>query len=69
MSAAPIADPEIAAASKRIILEGVVPSPLNPPSGCPFRTRCRFATDTCADRMPELKDVGGGHLVACHNML
>ncbi len=69
MSAAPIADPEIAAASKRIILEGAVPSPLNPPSGCPFRTRCRFATDTCVDRMPELKDIGGGHLVACHNML
>lgn len=69
MSAAPIADPRAAAASQRIILEGDVPSPLNPPSGCPFRTRCRFATEQCASEMPALEDIGGGHLVACHHML
>lgn len=69
MSAAPIADPRAAAVSQRIILEGDVPSPLNPPSGCPFRTRCRFATEQCASEMPALEDIGGGHLVACHHML
>jgi len=69
MSAAPIADPKASAASQRIILEGDVPSPLNPPSGCPFRTRCRFATEQCAAEMPALEDIGGGHLVACHHML
>lgn len=69
MSAAPIADPRAAAVSQRIILEGDVPSPLNPPSGCPFRTRCRFATEQCAAEMPALEDIGGDHLVACHHML
>ncbi len=69
MSAAPVADPKKAAANKRIILEGDVPSPLNPPSGCPFRTRCRYATAECAETMPELKDIGNNHQVACHNML
>ena len=69
MSAAPIADPRASAASQRIILEGDVPSPLKPPSGCPFRTRCRFATEQCAAEMPALEDIGGGHLVACHHML
>lgn len=69
MSAAPVADPKKAAANKRIILEGDVPSPLNPPSGCPFRTRCRYATAECAKTMPELKDIGNNHQVACHNML
>ena len=69
MSAAPIADPRASAASQRIILEGDVPSPLNPPSGCPFRTRCRFATEQCAAEMPALEDIGDGHLVACHHML
>ena len=69
MSAAPIADPRASAASQRIILEGDVPSPLNPPSGCPFRTRCRFATEQCAAEMPALQDIGGGHLVACHHIL
>ncbi|NLC74492.1 MAG: ATP-binding cassette domain-containing protein [Clostridiales bacterium] len=67
LSAVPIPDPKTARAAKRIILQGDVPSPLNMPSGCPFRTRCRFATDQCAVEMPELKDRGSGHMVACWN--
>ena len=69
MSAAPVADPKKAAASKRILLEGDVPSPMNPPSGCPFRTRCRYATEECAAAMPPLRDIGNNHQVACYNML
>ena len=69
MSAAPVADPRKSAASKRIILEGDVPSPMNPPSGCPFRTRCRYATEECAQAMPPLKDIGNNHQVACYHML
>lgn len=69
LSAAPIADPDAAQKNKRIVLEGDVPSPLNPPSGCPFRTRCRFATEQCAATRPVLEDLGGGHFVACHNRL
>ncbi|MEE3309440.1 ABC transporter ATP-binding protein [Sharpea azabuensis] len=67
LSAVPIPDPETARHSKRIVLEGDVPSPLNMPSGCPFRTRCRYATEQCAKEMPQLKDRGNGHFVACHN--
>lgn len=69
MSAAPIADPKLAKNMQRVILEGDVPSPLNPPSGCPFRTRCRYATSICAEQMPELENVSRGHMVACHHML
>ncbi len=69
ITAAPVADPELARKKRRIVLEGDVPSPLNPPSGCPFRTRCRYVSDICAKENPALKDVGGGHMVACHNML
>ena len=67
LSAVPIPDPNIAKSSKRIILEGDVPSPLRMPSGCAFRTRCRFATDKCAQECPSLTDRGNGHMVACWN--
>ena len=66
LSAVPIPDPNTARQSKRIILEGDVPSPLKMPSGCPFRTRCQYATELCAREMPPLKDRGNGHFVACH---
>ena len=65
LSAVPIPDPETARHSHRIVLEGDVPSPLHMPSGCPFRTRCRYATDQCAKEMPKLTDRGNGHMVAC----
>ena len=67
LSAVPIPDPITARKSKRIILEGDVPSPLNMPTGCPFRTRCRYATEQCAQKMPPLSDRGNGHMVACWN--
>jgi oligopeptide transport system ATP-binding protein len=67
LSAVPYPDPKQAKERKRIILEGDVPSPLNMPSGCPFRTRCRYATDECKAKMPPLTDRGGGHMVACWN--
>ncbi len=65
LSAVPIPDPDITRARQRIILEGDVPSPLKRPSGCPFRTRCRYATPQCAEECPDLSDRGGNHLVAC----
>ena len=67
LSAVPIPDPETARKSHRIVLEGDVPSPLNMPSGCPFRTRCAYATEQCAKEMPPLTDRGGAHFVACWN--
>jgi oligopeptide transport system ATP-binding protein len=67
LSAVPIPDPETARHAKRIVLEGDVPSPLHMPSGCPFRTRCRYATEQCAQETPALTDRGNGHLVACWN--
>ena len=67
LSAIPIADPDLSAARKRIRLEGEVPSPLNPPSGCPFRTRCPKAGTACAESMPALREITPGHFAACHN--
>jgi oligopeptide transport system ATP-binding protein len=64
LSAVPIPDPT--APKKRIILEGDVPSPINPPSGCRFHTRCMYKMEICEKEEPEFKDVGGGHWVACH---
>ena len=66
ISAVPVPDPNIARANQRIVLTGDIPSPLNAPSGCPFRTRCRYACDKCAESMPEFKEVSSGHFVACH---
>jgi oligopeptide transport system ATP-binding protein len=64
LSAVPIPDPTVK--KKRIILEGDVPSPINPPKGCHFHTRCMYKDKICEEIEPEFKDIGGGHWVACH---
>ena len=67
LSAVPYPDPKMAKERQRIILEGDVPSPLRMPTGCAFRTRCKYATERCAQECPSLTDRGNGHMVACFN--
>jgi len=64
LEAIPVPDPSIK--KGKVILEGGVPSPENPPLGCKFHTRCHYATQICREREPELIDTGGGHTAACH---
>ncbi|MCR4673185.1 MAG: ATP-binding cassette domain-containing protein [Lachnospiraceae bacterium] len=66
MSAVPLPDPIKSRANKRILLEGDVPSPINPPSGCRFHTRCPYASERCRQEMPALKEYSPGHYAACH---
>ena len=66
MSAVPVPDPKIARANQRIVLSGDIPSPLNAPSGCPFRTRCAYAEACCAESMPPFEEISSGHFIACH---
>lgn len=67
LSAIPVPDPREARRRSRIVLEGDVPSPMNMPKGCAFRTRCRYATEQCAEECPSLTDRGNGHFAACFN--
>ena len=66
LSAVPVPDPQLSRTRKRIILEGDVPSPMNPPSGCRFHTRCPYATKKCSEEMPKFKEHEPGHWAACH---
>ncbi len=67
LSAIPIPDPRLSRTKKRILLQGDVPNPMNPPSGCVFRTRCRYTTELCANQVPRQEEVSPGHIVACHH--
>jgi peptide/nickel transport system ATP-binding protein len=69
LSAVPIPDPDLSEKRERIVLQGDVPSPIRPPSGCRFHPRCRYATDICSQIEPPLVDYGNGHLAACHHPL
>jgi oligopeptide/dipeptide ABC transporter ATP-binding protein len=69
LSAVPIPDPDLSEQRERIVLQGDVPSPISPPSGCRFHPRCRYMTDICREIEPPLTDYGNGHLAACHHPL
>jgi oligopeptide/dipeptide ABC transporter ATP-binding protein len=69
LSAVPIPDPDLSDRRVQIVLEGDVPSPIVPPSGCRFHPRCRYATKICAQQEPPLAEYGGGHMAACHHPL
>jgi len=70
LSAVPVPDPDLSAARQRIVLEGDVPSPISPPTGCRFHPRCRYATEVCRTEEPPLVQHGSlGHLAACHHPL
>ena len=66
LASVPVADPRTAQTRQTPALEGEVPSPLNPPKGCPFHTRCPHAKAICREQMPQMHDAGGGHMVCCH---
>jgi len=68
ISAVPIADPRLERGRPRVLLQGDIPSPINPPSGCRFRTRCPKATQVCADQEPAIRDYGASHFAACHHI-
>jgi oligopeptide/dipeptide ABC transporter ATP-binding protein len=69
LSAVPIPDPDLSEQRERIVLQGDVPSPIDPPPGCRFHPRCRYATEICSEVEPPLTDYGNGHLAACHHPL
>lgn len=66
LSSVPIPDPECQKERKRIVLQGEIPSPINPPKGCKFCKRCKYAKPICSEVMPEFKKIDDGHFVACH---
>ena len=66
ISAVPIPDPRIARENRRILLTGDIPSPLDTPTGCPFRTRCPYAKEICREAVPAMRQLAPGHFVACH---
>jgi oligopeptide transport system ATP-binding protein len=66
LSSIPVPDPDETESKKRIVLQGEIPSPIDPPPGCRFRVRCKYAKPICGEVQPEFKDLGNGHCVACH---
>ena len=66
LSAVPVPDPEVSRSRQRIVLQGDIPSPMNPPSGCRFHTRCPYATEKCKQQVPQFKEHAPGHYAACH---
>ena len=66
MDSVPVADPKLARQKEKSSIEGDIPSPINPPSGCRFHTRCPYATEACSAQMPDMKEAAPGHWVACH---